>query len=49
MQNITIKAEIVFSEAAKESFKFPIQNSIRTSFWLKGANGSTFSRWSGFI
>ncbi len=44
MKEITIKAEIIFLEAAKEAFIFPIHSSVRTSFWLAGANVSTFSQ-----
>ena len=43
MKELTIIAEILFLETAKESFNFPIYNSIRTSFWLRDESDSTFS------
>ena len=43
MKEVILTAQIKFFEAAKRSFNFPLTNSIRTSFWLKGAKISTFS------
>lgn len=40
---ILLLAEISFLDKAKESFNFPIFNSIRTSLWLLHAEYSTFS------
>lgn len=43
MKNITLIADIIFLETAEKNFNFPIQNSIRISFWLPDSKGSTFS------
>lgn len=43
MKEIILIVEIVFWGIAKESFKFPITNNIRTSFWLLNSELSTFS------
>lgn len=43
MKEMLLDVEVTFIEKAKHSFNFPITNSIRTSFWLKGSNYSTFS------
>ena len=43
MKELILTAEIVFLEAAKDSFNFPIKNSIRLSFWLPDQDKSTFS------
>lgn len=46
MREVNLKVEITFFEGAKESFNFPIINSIRTSFWLPDSKFSTFSELS---
>src|SRR5687768_8800156 len=43
MQEITLVVEILFLEIAKESFNFPISNSVRLSFWFPDGKASTFS------
>ncbi|SHG15791.1 hypothetical protein SAMN04488522_104679 [Pedobacter caeni] len=43
MERLSLIAEIIFLETAKNSFSFPIGNSIRMSFWLPGDKASTFS------
>lgn len=43
MNELVLTAEIVFMEIAKNSFNFPITNSIRLSFWLPEQGVSTFS------
>ncbi len=43
MKDLLITAEIVFLEIAKDSFNFPIANSIRLSFWILDDSFSTFS------
>lgn len=43
MNELVLTAEIVFMEIAKNSFNFPITNSIRLSFWLPKQRVSTFS------
>lgn len=43
MKELILTVEIIFLDIAKESFKFPIKNNIRTSFWLLNSELSTFS------
>lgn len=43
MNELVLTVEIVFMEIAKNSFNFPITNSIRLSFWLPKQGVSTFS------
>ena len=43
MKEVLLRANITFLEIAKESFNFPLNNSIRTSFWLLNSQKSTFS------
>ncbi len=43
MKEIILIVEIIFLDFARKSFKFPISNNIRTSFWLLDSDISTFS------
>jgi hypothetical protein len=43
MKEKTIVCEIIFGEQARQSFKFPLTGSIRTSFWIPNSKASTFS------
>lgn len=43
MKELILNVEIIFMEIAKESFHFPVTNSIRLSFWLPEQEVSTFS------
>ncbi|WBV61633.1 hypothetical protein PFY12_05790 [Chryseobacterium camelliae] len=43
MRELNLIAEVVFLEIAKESFNFPITESIRLSFWIPNDKISTFS------
>lgn len=43
MKELILIVEIIFLEIASESFNFPINNSIRLSFWIPNDVVSTFS------
>jgi len=43
MKAIFFMADIIFFELSKESFRFPLINSVRTSLWLANTESSTFS------
>jgi len=43
MKELALTAEIIFLEIAEKSFRFPVTNYIRLSFWLPGDKVSTFS------
>lgn len=43
MKEINLIVDILFLESAKEKFNFPLNKSIRTSFWLPNSKISTFS------
>lgn len=43
MERLSLIAEIIFLDTAKNSFNFPVRNSIRMSFWLPDDKTSTFS------
>lgn len=42
MKEINFLANILFLESAREKFNFPLNNSIRISFWLINSTSSTF-------
>lgn len=43
MNERLLLGEITFLEQASKYYRFPLMGSIRTSFWLDGDKGSTFS------
>lgn len=43
MKSFVVLTETYFFENASNSFRFPIRNPIRTSFWLPLSGKSTFS------
>lgn len=43
MKEINLIVNILFLESAKEKFNFPLNNPIRSSFWLPNSTISTFS------
>lgn len=43
MKELVLLAEIIFLETAKNSFNFPIINSVRLSLWFPEGEASTFS------
>lgn len=43
MKEVSLLVQINFCELARKRFVFPLNNSIRTSFWLVDSNSSTFS------
>jgi hypothetical protein len=43
MKDLKILTDVIFHETAQKSFRFPITNPVRISFWFTGADFSTFS------
>lgn len=43
MNEINLIVELIFWETAKTYFNFPLQNNIRTSFWLQDSKKTTFA------